>query len=305
MPINVPDNLPAIDILRYENVFVMSNTNAVKQDIRAQKILIMNIMPLKVSTEVHLLRLLANTPLQIEIDLLHPKSHKPKNTPIKHMKAFYKTFDEIKDNKYDGMVITGAPVEHIPFESVTYWKELQEIMNWTKTNVTSTLFICWASQAALYHFYGINKYKLDKKMFGLFEHKIYNRKIPIVRGFDDVFFAPHSRYTEIRANDILKIKELEIISVSNEAGVYIVASKDGRQVFVTGHSEYDPNTLKEEYERDIKKGLNIEIPKNYFPDDNPDNKPMVKWRSHANLLFTNWINYYVYQKTPYVINEIH
>jgi len=304
MPINIPDNLPATSILKDENIFVMNETYAIHQDIRPQKILIMNIMPIKQTTETHILRLLSNTPLQIEIDLMYPKTHTPKNTPIEHLKTFYKTFDEVKKNKYDGMIITGAPVEHIAFEEVTYWPELMEIMNWTTHHVTSTMFICWAAQAGLYHFYGIQKYMLPSKMFGIFYHTVNNRKIPLVRGFDDLFPAPHSRYTEVRREEIIKVNSLEMISESDKAGVYIVGSKDGKRIFVTGHSEYDPETLKEEYLRDLNKGIDIQIPKNYFPNDNAAEHPVVKWRSHANLLFTNWLNYYVYQVTPFDLDEI-
>jgi len=304
MPINIPDKLPAIDILKKEFIFFMKESDATHQDIRPLKIAIMNIMPVKITTETHLLRLLANTPLQLEIDLIHPHSHTSKNTSSEHLKTFYKTFNQIKHQKYDGLIITGAPVEHLDFEDVSYWGELQELMKWAEHNVTSTLYICWASQAGLYYHYNIPKYPLDKKMFGVFYHKVTNRKEPIVRGFDDYFLAPHSRYTEVKRKDIEKIKDLVIVSESDEAGVYIVASKDRKKVFVTGHSEYDPDTLKEEYERDVKKGLDINIPKNYFPDDNPAKAPIVKWRSHANLLFTNWLNYYVYQETPYDRSEI-
>lgn len=303
MPVNIPDNLPAADVLRNENIFVMHETEAKHQDIRPLRVIILNIMPLKQTTETHILRLLSNTPIQIEIELLHPKTHVPKNTPIEHLKSFYKTFDEIKNKKYDGMIITGAPVEHIAFEDVYYWEELKDIMNWSENNVTSTLFICWAAQAGLYHFFDIQKYMLPKKMFGVFYHQIHNRQIPIVRGFDDTFLAPHSRHTEIRREDIEKIDEIEIVSESEVAGVYIVIKKDGSQVFVTGHSEYDPLTLKQEYERDVQKGRDIEIPRNYFPDDDPKRFPLVKWRSHANLLFTNWLNYYVYQRTPYELDN--
>jgi homoserine O-succinyltransferase len=301
MPINIPDDLPAATVLRDENIFVMDESHAVHQDIRPQRIVILNIMPIKQTTETHILRLLSNTPLQIEIDLIYPKTHKPKNTPIEHLKSFYKTIDEVSKLKYDGMIITGAPVELIEFEDVHYWKELQDIMDWASENVTSTLYICWGAQAALYHFYGIPKYTLPKKMFGIFHHRVVDRKIPLVRGFDDNFPAPHSRYTEILKEDVLKVEELELISESDEAGVYIVGSKDGRKIFVTGHSEYDPNTLRDEYIRDKKKGLDTEIPINYFPNDNPQMAPEVKWRSHANLLFTNWLNYYVYQVTPFVL----
>lgn len=304
MPVNVPDNLPAIDILRKENIFIMQESAAIQQDIRPQRILFMNIMPIKITTETHILRLLANTPLQIEIDLLHPKTHKSKNTSSEYLQAFYKTFEEVKNNKYDGMIITGAPVELLDFEDVNYWEELVEIMNWSKHNVTSTLFICWAAQAGLYHFFDIPKYRLAKKMFGIFDHKITDRNIPIVRGFDDIYPAPHSRHTEIKAEDIEKNKELILVSTSDEAGVYIVMHKSGRQIFVTGHSEYDPDTLKNEYLRDLDKGKAIEVPKHYFPNNDPKQEPRVTWRSHANLLYTNWLNYYVYQATPYNINHI-
>lgn len=304
MPVNVPDKLPVINILKEENIFTMNNSEATRQDIRPLRVAMLNIMPIKQTTETHIIRLLSNSPLQLEIDLLHPDSHKSKNTPVEYLKSFYKTFNDIKDNKYDGLIITGAPVEKLQFEDVDYWRELQKIMDWSTTHVTSVLFICWAAQAGLYHFYGIPKYKLDKKMFGIFDHHVNNRKIPLVRGFDDIFLAPHSRHTEIRKEDIQKVKDLEIVSESDEAGVSIVMNKNGRQIFVTGHSEYDPNTLKVEYERDLQKGLNIEIPKNYFPDNDPNKEPNVLWRSHANLLFTNWLNYYVYQMTPYDINEI-
>ena len=296
MPVNVPDKLPAIKTLQKENIFIMEKTAALRQNIRPQKIILLNIMPTKIATETQILRLLSNSPLQIELDLLYPKSYIPKNTPIEHLKMFYKSFDDIKDNKYDGLIITGAPVENIPFTDVTYWNELKKIMDWSKTNVTSTLFICWAAQAGLYHFYDIPKYKLLKKLSGIFVHGINQKNEPLVRGFDDAFLAPHSRYTEVRSEDINKNKELSIISESDEAGVYLVVSKDKKQVFVTGHSEYDSLTLKEEFERSINKGLDISVPKNYFPADNLKNTPIVNWRSHANLLFINWLNYYVYQE---------
>jgi homoserine O-succinyltransferase len=304
MPLNIPDKLPAVEILQNENIFVMSETRATHQDIRPMQIVILNLMPLKITTETHILRLLSNTPLQVEVILLHTKDHISKHTPLSHLKTFYKTFEEISCRKFDGMIITGAPIEHLEFEEVDYWKELQEIMNWVKTNVTSTMFICWGAQAGLYHYYGIPKYHLDHKMFGVFNHRIHNTKIPLIRGFDEEFQAPHSRHTEIRRADIEKVKELEIIAESGEAGVYMVMTKDGRQIFVTGHSEYDPSTLKNEYERDLKKGLPITIPKNYYPDNDPSKTPKVRWKSHANLLYYNWLNYYVYQMTPYNINEI-
>ena len=304
MPIRVPDKLPATKQLRNENVFVMTETRAMHQDIRPLKIAIVNLMPTKITTETQLLRLLSNSPLQAEIDLISMKSHESKNTAAEHLEAFYKSFDDIKDQKYDGMIITGAPVENLDFKEVDYWDELVEIMEWTKTHVTSTLHICWAAQAGLYYHYGIPKYSLEKKLSGVYAHKVNRRTAKLVRGFDNEFYAPHSRYTEVRAEDIKKVKELEILSESDEAGVYIVFTKGGRRIFVTGHSEYDADTLANEYIRDVGKGINPEVPKNYFPDDNPNKKPIVRWRSHANLLFTNWLNYFVYQITPYDIDSI-
>ncbi|MDW7695545.1 homoserine O-succinyltransferase [Flammeovirgaceae bacterium SG7u.111] len=301
MPLNIPDNLPAVEQLEKENIFVMKETRAIHQDIRPMRIAVLNLMPIKTTTETHLLRLLSNSPLQVEITLLNTKSHKSKNTSKKHLESFYKTFDEVHDKRFDGMIITGAPIEHLRFEEVNYWEEVTGIMDFAKKNVTSTLYICWGAQAGLYHHYGIQKYPLEQKMFGVFEHNLTERRIPLVRGFDDAFFAPHSRHTEIRKSDIKKVKELVLVSESKEAGVYMVASKDGRQVFVTGHSEYDPLTLKQEYDRDVKKGLDIEKPKNYFPNDDPTKHPKISWRSHANLLFSNWLNYYVYQQTPYLL----
>lgn len=280
----------------------MDETRAIHQDIRPQRIVILNIMPVKHTTETHLLRLLSNTPLQIEIDLIHPKNHTSKNTPIEHLETFYKTFDQVKHRNYDGLIITGAPLGFVNFEDVTYWEELQEIMDWSVHHVTSTLYLCWGAQAALYHFYGIPKRLLDNKMFGIFKHKVLNRKVPLVRGFDDLFPAPHSRYMHIDREDLVKVKELQIIAESDEAGIYMFATRDGKKVFVTGHSEYDPNTLKEEYERDLEKGLEMQIPVNYFPNDDPSKPPLVQWRSHANLLYTNWLNYYVYQVTPFDLN---
>lgn len=304
MPLNIPDNLPAVEILQEENIFVMRETRAIHQDIRPLRILILNLMPVKIKTETHILRLLSNTPLQVEITLLHTSKHFSKNTSIEHLKAFYKTFNQIKKHNYDGMIITGAPIEHLEFEQVDYWDELKEIMDWTQHHVTSTMFICWGAQAGLYHFYDIPKYPLTKKMFGVFSHQINNPRIPLVRGFDEGFMAPHSRHTEVRKRDIEKIDMLEIVSESPVAGVYIVMSKDGRQIFITGHSEYDPNTLRDEYERDRKKGLNIDLPVNYYPNNDPLQPPMARWKSHANLLYYNWLNYYVYQITPYNINDI-
>lgn len=304
MPIKIPDDLPAVETLRSENIFVMGENRAVHQDIRPLKLAILNLMPTKIITETQILRLLGNSPLQLEIELLHSKTHTSKNTPEEHLIAFYKTFDEIKEQKFDGMIITGAPVEQLEFEEVDYWDELKRIMDWTSNNVYSTFYICWGAQAGLYHHYGISKYLLREKMFGVFSHKVNIKNKKLLRGFDDEFYAPHSRHTEVRRVDIDKITELEILSESEIAGVYIVASKDGKQIFVTGHSEYDPLTLKSEYERDISKSLDIAIPQNYYPDNDPTKQPVVKWRSHSNLLFSNWLNYYVYQETPYDLKEI-
>jgi homoserine O-succinyltransferase len=304
MPLNVPDKLPAIKILQQENIFVMRKTAAIHQDIRPLRIVILNLMPVKITTETHILRLLSNTPLQVEVTLLHTSGHISRNTPIDHLKTFYKTFRQIRNHKFDGMIITGAPIEHLDFEDVDYWSELKEIMDWVKHNVTSTMFICWGAQAGLYHYYKVPKYPLSKKMFGIFTHQVSDPIIPLVRGFDEEFLAPHSRHTEIRRSDIEKIGELKLVSVSPEAGVYIVMTHEGRQIFVTGHSEYDPNTLKDEYERDLKKGLPIDLPVNYFPENDASRPPMVQWKSHANLLYYNWLNYYVYQATPFDINEI-
>lgn len=304
MPLNIPDKLPAIELLLKENIFVIDETRAAQQDIRPLKIVILNLMPLKITTETDLLRVLSNSPLQIEIDFLKIKDHQHKHTSAEHMATFYKTFDDVKSKKFDGMIITGAPVEHLPFNEVTYWDEMREIMDWSLSNVTSSLFICWASQAALYHFYGIPKYSLDHKMFGVFKHRISDRKIPIFRGFDDEYYVPHSRHTEVRAEDIDKVPELDIISRSNEAGVNMVMAKNGRQIFITGHAEYSRLTLDGEFKRDQEKGLPIEVPANYYPDDNPNEKPILRWRSAADLLFTNWLNYYVYQETPYNLDDI-
>lgn len=304
MPIRIPNKLPAEKILAGENIFVMNEKRALTQDIRPLSIVILNIMPTKITTETQLLRLLGNTPLQVNIQLAAMESHTSKNTPKEHLSTFYKTFDEIKRNKYDGMIITGAPIEQIDFEKVDYWDELKEIMEWTKTNVTSTMHICWGAQAGLYYHYGIPKYPLEKKMFGVFPHTLVRKNKMLTRGFDDVFMVPHSRHTEVREEDIRRIPELEIIAVSKEAGVYLVSSKGGKQIFVTGHAEYDADTLAGEYFRDIEKGLEIDVPKNYFKNDNPKNKPVNSWRSTANLLFSNWLNYHVYQTTPYDINDI-
>lgn len=304
MPIKLNDDLPAFEILDNENIFVMPEHRAFHQDIRPLKIAILNLMPTKITTEVQLLRLIGNTSLQIEIELLHPKTHVSKNVSEEYLTTFYKTFDEVKHQKFDGLIITGAPVEQIDFEEVNYWDELKEIMDWSVHNVYSTLHICWGAQAGLYHHYKIPKYQLEKKMFGVFSHKITNKKVEILRGFDDEFFVPHSRHTEVRREDIEKVPDLNILAESKESGVYMVTAKKGRQIFVTGHSEYDPLTLKSEYDRDVDKGLNIEVPRNYFPQDDPTKDPIVKWRGHANLLYSNWLNYYVYQGTPYNLNEL-
>lgn len=304
MPINIPNQLPARDVLQAENIFVMAEARARRQDIRPLRIAMLNLMPLKEATEIHLLRLLSNTPLQVEIDLVKTTSYISKNTSADHLQQFYKSFDEIKDEKFDGMIFTGAPVELIDFDDIKYWDEMKEIMDWASENVTSELYICWAAQAGLFHHYGIPKYPLKEKKFGVYEHRVLNRQFPIVRGFDDAFMVPHSRYTELKRKDLQKHEELEILSESEQAGIYIVASKNKRRIFVTGHAEYDLLTLKEEYNRDLKKGINTKLPENYFPEDNPENHPHVNWRSHANLLFSNWLNYYVYQKTPYDVHQI-
>jgi homoserine O-succinyltransferase len=304
MPLNIPDKLPAIEVLQKENIFVMDESRASKQDIRPLKIALLNLMPIKITTEIDLIRLLSNSPLQVELDFISLSTHTSKNTPKEHMLAFYKDFNLIINHKYDGLIITGAPVEQMPFEKVIYWKELTEILSWAKSNVTSSIFICWGAQAALYHYYGIPKYPLNKKMFGVFKHTKVDSTNPILRGFDDVFYVPHSRHTEIRREDILKVPELTILSESDESGVYMVSSVSGREFFITGHSEYSPETLDIEYKRDLAKKQPIEMPKNYYADDNPNNPPLVRWRSQANMLFVNWLNYFVYQKTPYNIEAI-
>jgi len=304
MPIKIPDDLPAVETLNNENIFVMTEHRALHQDIRALKIGLLNLMPTKITSEIQILRLLGNSPLQVDIVLLHPESYQSKNTPREHLIKFYKTFKDVKDEKFDGLIITGAPVEQMDFDEVAYWDELTEIMDWSVSNVFSTLHICWGAQAGLYHHYGIPKYLLPKKMFGVFPHTVCKKNEKLLRGFDDEFYVPVSRHTEVRKEDIIKVPELELLSESKEAGVYIVTAKNGRQVFITGHSEYDPLTLKWEYERDLSKGMEIEIPRNYFTNDDPNEIPVVKWRAHANLLFSNWLNYYVYQETPYDLNEI-
>lgn len=299
MPIKIQSNLPAKKVLENENIFIMDDNRAISQDIRPLKIAILNLMPLKEDTEVQLLRSLSNTPLQVDITLLSTATYIGKNTASSHLDKFYLTYEDIKEEKFDGLIITGTPVEQLEFEDVIYWKELVKIMEWSKLNVTSTFHSCWGAQAGLYYHYGIEKKNLDNKLFGVYEHKVLNRKIPLVRGFDDIFYAPHSRYTEVSKEDILKNDNLLILAESEEAGVFIVMEKEGRQIFVMGHPEYDRITLDKEYKRDIEKGISIQIPKNYYLDDNPDNKPLLRWRSHANAVYTNWLNYYVYQNTPY------
>lgn len=302
MPIIIPNNLPAAKTLMDENIFLINEKRAVSQDIRPLRIAILNLMPTKIETETQLLRLIGNTPLQVEVVFLHTETYKSKNISQEHLYNFYKTFQDVKHEKFDGMIITGAPIENLDFEDVEYWSELEEIMEYTVNNVTSTLHICWGAQAALYYHYHIPKYTLDKKIFGVFPHSICRKNEKLLRGFDEEFYVPHSRYTEVREEDIKKVPNIKILSQSKISGVYITASIDGKQLFVTGHSEYDPFTLKNEYERDILKGINIDIPPNYFFNDNPENNPVVRWKAHANLLFSNWLNYYVYQETPYALN---
>ena len=304
MPLKIPDRLPAIDILKQENIFVMDDSRAHTQDIRPLQIVILNLMPLKITTETDLIRLLSNTPLQLDITFMKLKSHTSKNTPIEHMMMFYKDFDELRSRKFDGMIITGAPVEMLDFEEVTYWDEMSMIFEWAKTHVTSSLFICWAAQASMFYHYGIPKYPLEKKMFGIFIQKITDPQLPIFRGFDDIFYMPQSRHSEVRREDILANPALQIIAESEESGVSMVMARDGREFFITGHLEYAPNTLDNEYRRDLGKRDDVDFPKNYYRDNNPDNAPLVRWRAHANLLFSNWINYYVYQTTPYNIEDI-
>ncbi|MCE5226212.1 MAG: homoserine O-succinyltransferase [Porphyromonadaceae bacterium] len=304
MPLNLQKNLPAIELLKKENIFVMDSLRASEQDIRPLRMVVLNLMPLKITTETDFIRLLSNSPLQIELDFLKISCHTPKNTPIEHMEEFYKDFDTIANDYYDGMIITGAPVELMEYEDVNYWNEVTQIFNWARNHVTSTLYICWAAQAGLYHFHGVPKYELPSKMFGVFKHTLNDSSNPIFRGFDDEFFVPHSRHTEIRKEDILKVPELTMLSESNESGVYMVMARGGREFFITGHSEYSPNTLNEEYMRDKAKGMDIEVPHNYYRNDDPAQGPLVRWRGHANLLFTNWLNYFVYQETPFHIEDI-
>lgn len=304
MPITVTEGLPAIETLKKENIFVMPQNRAASQDIRPLRILILNLMPTKVETETQLLRLLGNTPLQVEAELLQTQTHLAKHTSQKYLLQFYKTFEEVEQNRYDGFIVTGAPVEQIPFEEVDYWPELCSILDWSKVHVWSTLHICWGAQAGLYRHYGISKYPLSKKLSGIYRHKLLLPNHPLVRGFDDEFWAPHSRYTGVRTEDLRKRKELEILSVSEEAGAYLAASRNGRQIFVTGHSEYDRDTLNREYVRDIGKGLKIDPPVNYYQDDNPALPPVMRWKGHAHLLFSNWLNYFVYQETPYDLRKL-
>ena len=304
MPLRLPDRLPAIDILKRENIFVMDNSRAHSQDIRPLRIVILNLMPLKITTETDLIRLLSNTPLQLDINFMKLKSHTPKNTPIEHMMMFYRDFESMRHEKFDGMIITGAPVETMDYEQVTYWDEIVDIFNWARTHVTSTLYICWAAQAGLYHYYGVPKYPLDKKMFGIFEQHTLQPQMPIFRGFDDTFMMPHSRHTEIHKDDILARPELQLIAESDDSGVSIVMARGGREFFITGHLEYSPNTLDNEYKRDFGVRSDVEKPRNYYRNDDPSLPPMVTWRAHANLFYSNWINYYVYQETPFDINKI-
>ena len=304
MPIKIPNDLPAVKVLTDENIFVMTETRAITQDIRPLKILLLNLMPKKIETETQFSRLLGNSPLQVELELIHTKSHKSKNVAEEHLLSFYKTFDEIKHKKYDGFIITGAPVEQMEFEDVNYWSELVEIMEWSKSHVHSTLHICWGAQAGLYYHYGVKKYPLDEKLFGVFPHTLDYKRSILFRGADDVFMVPHSRHTTVLREDIEAVPELEILASSEEAGVYAVKSENGRQIFITGHSEYDADTLNAEYVRDLTQGKPIKSPKNYFPDDNPENPPLVSWRGHAHLLFSNWLNYFVYQTTPYDIETV-
>ena len=304
MPIQIPNNLPATEILQQENIFVMNENRAVSQDIRPLEIVLLNLMPTKIATETQLSRLLGNTPLQVRLELMHTTTHVSKNTSQDHLLNFYKSFDELKDRKFDGMVITGAPVENMPFEDVDYWQELCRIMEWSKTHVHSTLHICWGAQAGLYYHYGINKHDLSEKLFGVFPHQVEYKRSILLRGFDDEFWVPHSRHTTVLREDIEKVPGLKILASSQKAGVYALMNKEGRQIFVTGHSEYDPDTLEKEYLRDKSQGLPIHVPENYYPNDDDTQPPMVRWRGHGNLLFSNWLNYFVYQTTPYDIMSI-
>ncbi len=304
MPVNIPDNLPAAGVLAQENIFTMNRTSAIHQDIRPLKIAILNLMPLKEATETSLIRLLSNTPLQIEVDLIRTKSYFPVNTDKDHLESFYKTFDEIQEDNYDGMIITGAPVEHLDFSEVKYWPEMQLVMDWARKHVTSTLYLCWAAMAGLYHHYGIPKRKLENKLFGVFDHICLNHQHSLFRGFDAVFPVPHSRFSEVKKEDVERIDELEILAFSELAGIHIVSSIDNRSFFITGHAEYEWDTLKHEYLRDVKKGIEIAIPEHYFPDNDPGQKPLINWRAQASLLYSNWLNFFVYQETPYDLDKI-
>jgi homoserine O-succinyltransferase/O-acetyltransferase len=304
MPITIPDGLPATQVLQHENIFCISSSRAQQQDIRPMRILLLNLMPKKIETEIHLLRMLSNTPLQVTIDLMRINEKPSKNTPIEHMEAFYKRFNDIRNSKYDGMIITGAPLGQVEFSDVNFMDAMRQILDWTTTHVTSTMFLCWAAQAAMFHLYGVPKYLLQKKLTGVYPHRLVKPLSPIVRGFDDVFDAPHSRYAEIRGEDIERVTDLEIIADSGVAGPYIFAHKEGKHLFVTGHSEYEPLCLKDEYVRDLAAGIEPDVPQNYFPNDDPESDPIVTWKSHGNLLFSNWINYYVYQLTPFNETEI-
>lgn len=304
MPLRLPDKLPAIEILKKENIFVMDETRAHSQEIRPLRIVVLNLMPLKITTETDLVRLLSNTPLQVEIYFMKLKSHTPKNTPIEHMMMFYKDFDELSKQKFDGMIITGAPIETMSYEDVQYWPEITNIFDWARTHVTSTMYLCWGAMAGLYHFYDISKYPLQKKMFGIFGQYPLEPTLSIFRGFDDVFNMPQSRHTEVHREDIEKVKDLKIIAESPDSGVSMVMARGGREFFITGHLEYAPDTLDKEYRRDLGTRDDVELPVNYYRDNNPDNDPLVTWRAHANLLYSNWINYYVYQETPYNIDDI-
>jgi homoserine O-succinyltransferase len=304
MPVKIPTTLPARATLENENIFIIDEERAMHQDIRALRVAILNLMPTKIATETQLLRLLSNSALQVEVTLLHTATHDSKNTDAEHLLRHYVTFKDVEKDKFDGLIITGAPVEQMPFEEVEYWDELKDVMDWAEENVESTFHICWGAQAALYHRYGVPKYDLPRKMFGVFEHRVLARTENVMRGFDDIFLAPHSRHTEIRRADVEQIADLNILAESEEAGLYILGTRDGRHLFITGHSEYDPFTLKAEYDRDVNKGLPIHVPKNYYPDDDPKQTPTVRWRGHANLLYSNWLNYYVYQVTPYDLEQI-
>lgn len=304
IPINIPDNLPARTVLESENIFVMTKSRAARQDIRPLEILLLNLMPDKITTETQILRLIGNSPLQTNVTFIYPKTHESKNTPKDHLGSFYQYFEDIKSKKFDGLIITGAPVELMEFEEVDYWEELKEIMEWSKHNVFSTFHICWASQAGLYYHYGVKKYPLKEKMFGVFAHSPIKKHVKLLRGFDEIFYVPQSRHTEVRRKDIDRVNELEILSESSESGVYLVGRKDGKQFFITGHSEYDSGTLKKEYDRDVGQGLKIAVPKNYYPNNDSSKEPIVSWKAHANLLFCNWLNYYVYQETPFDLKKI-